>query len=128
MGTLRQDNPLAYTSWCAMRARCSDSDHASWPAYGGRGITVCAAWLVSFEAFLADMGERPSRAYSIERRNNDLGYDPSNCYWATAREQAANRSMPRWPNPSGFNVVGGSWLLGYSHPASHVYRLTVPAR
>lgn len=57
--------------------------------YGGRGITICKKWL-TFDNFLADMGERPNGKF-IERRDNDGNYEPSNCYWATSSEQARNR-------------------------------------
>ena len=74
-----------------MHARCSDPNNVRWSRYGGRGITVCARWN-TFENFLADMGER-SEGKSIERKNNDLGYSPDNCVWATNTEQLYNRSV-----------------------------------
>jgi len=74
-----------------MRQRCENPGNKSYPDYGGRGITVCEAWRASFEAFLADMGERPSRQHSIERNDNDRGYEPGNCRWALPTEQARNR-------------------------------------
>lgn len=80
-----------YRSWMSMKARCLDSDHDSYKWYGGRGITICDRWLASFEAFLADMGARPSLKHSIDRINNDGNYEPGNCRWATANEQAQNQ-------------------------------------
>ncbi len=58
--------------------------------YGGRGITVCKAWL-KFENFLADMGRRPTPAHTLERKNANKNYTPSNCVWATREAQARNR-------------------------------------
>ncbi|HXJ49638.1 MAG TPA: hypothetical protein VNF91_10765 [Candidatus Acidoferrum sp.] len=76
-----------------MKVRCYDVNSPPYPNYGGRGIRVCDRWLGSFEAFLADVGEAPSPDLSIERRDNDRGYEPGNVYWATDSEQNANKRM-----------------------------------
>jgi hypothetical protein len=86
-------NTPTYWSWNAMRSRCYDSRNASYPRYGGRGIAVCERWH-DFENFLADMGPRPSREYSIDRIDGDGNYEPSNCRWATRARQNANRRDP----------------------------------
>jgi hypothetical protein len=72
--------------------RCYNEEVRSYPLYGGRGIRVCDRWLASFEAFLGDMGLRPSRKHSLDRKNGELGYEPSNCRWATPNEQGRNTS------------------------------------
>ena len=82
-----------YQSWRAMIARCTKPNAAHFDDYGGRGIRVCERWF-SFADFLADMGERPAGT-SIERRDNDGNYEPGNCDWATATEQARNRRNSR---------------------------------
>lgn len=74
--------------WKAMRNRCNNPSTPRYKDYGGRGITVCQRW-DSFENFLADMGEAPE-GKSIDREDNDKGYEPGNCRWATPSEQNEN--------------------------------------
>ena len=88
-GTIDGKKTLAYTSWTAMKLRCLNPNFHAYHRYGGRGIKVCNRWLV-FENFLADMGERPS-GLTLDRRERDKDYEPSNCRWATRKEQANNR-------------------------------------
>jgi hypothetical protein len=86
--TGRKASPT-YNIWAQMVQRCTNPKHKDWRLYGGRGITVCDRWL-KFEDFLADMGEKPG-GLSIDRRDNDGNYEPGNCRWATAVEQANNK-------------------------------------
>jgi hypothetical protein len=79
-----------YRSWKGMLQRCSNPNHVAWKNYGGRGIRVCEQWINSFEAFLSDMGERPA-GKTLDRKDNDGNYEPSNCKWSTKGEQALNR-------------------------------------
>lgn len=79
-----------YNSWMNMRMRCYNPNHTRYEQWGGRGITVCDRWRDSFENFLADMG-KCSTGMSIDRINVNGNYEPGNCRWATASEQARNK-------------------------------------
>lgn len=78
-----------YYAWTAMKNRCLNSNSQLYHYYGGRGIKVCDRWL-NFKNFYEDMGE-PPKDLTLERINNDGNYEPSNCKWATMKEQCNNR-------------------------------------
>lgn len=80
-----------YKVWREMLRRCENPTHKRFHEWGGRGISVCDRWH-DFDLFLEDMGFRPSAAHSIERVDNDEGYAPNNCVWATRKQQANNQS------------------------------------
>lgn len=79
-----------YQVWADMKQRCLNPNNRSFRNYGARGIKVCKRWL-RFENFLKDMGERPAGRLTIERKNNNGGYTPANCVWATYAEQSRNK-------------------------------------
>lgn len=81
-----------YKIWQGIRTRCKNQNSRGYQKYGAAGVTICERWDNSFEAFFADMGPRPSKSHSIDRRDNDGNYEPSNCRWATPQEQSNNTS------------------------------------
>lgn len=84
-----------WTAWASMRQRCLRPSHPQYSSYGGRGIKICERWML-FENFLADMGTKPAappgmkRAFSLDRIDNERGYEPDNCRWATSTTQNNN--------------------------------------
>lgn len=90
-GTLASKHPLYHTH-ANMLDRCLNPNSTAFHNYGGRGITVCERWL-SFANFVVDMGPRPTPFHTLERKDNDDGYHPDNCAWATRTTQALNRRV-----------------------------------
>lgn len=84
-------HPL-YNTWILIRQRCLNKNNHAYDHYGGRGITICDRWQ-SFRNFAIDMGLKPSNDHSVDRIDNDLGYFPENCRWATVSEQRFNRRV-----------------------------------
>ncbi len=88
-------NTTEYRIWSGMIQRCTNPANPAYHNYGGRGITVCGRWQDSYEAFLADVGRRPSRTHTLDRIKNEVGYEPGNVRWATAKEQCRNMRKNR---------------------------------
>lgn len=101
--THRGSGSKEYTAWIHMKDRCYNITNRQYKDYGGRGITVCERWQ-SFSNFYEDMGKKPSKELSLERVDNNKGYNPDNCKWATASEQVINTRI-RKDNTSGVKGV-----------------------
>jgi hypothetical protein len=102
------NHPL-FNIWKQMKARCYNKNNESYHNYGKRNIRVSKSWYHSFEQFVEDMGERPSKYHSIERIDNDKGYCKSNCRWATAKEQAHNRRQNVFLTYKGETLTMSQW-------------------
>lgn len=94
-----------YKCWKGITQRCENIKDSAYHNYGGRGILICERWK-NFDNFYADMGEKPSPKHSIERNDVNGNYEPNNCRWATANEQARNKRISII-NTSG--VIGVNW-------------------
>jgi hypothetical protein len=101
---MRRANEKLYWVWADMLSRCRNPNHRQYKDYGGRGITVCDRWQASFSNFLSDMGMRPEGGM-LDRKENDLGYMPSNCRWATRTEQNSNRRNCIYVDDAGEKVT-----------------------
>ncbi len=82
--------PLEYAVWQMMMMRCNNKSHVAYHHYGGRGIKVCERWH-DFWKFVEDMGPRKDREWSLERKDPNKGYEPSNCIWLKKSLQGRNR-------------------------------------
>ena len=102
-------NSPEYHTWSLMRQRCYNRNCLRYPSHGGRGIGVCASWRVSFSAFYADMGKKPTLEHTLDRINNDGNYEPGNCRWATPREQANNTRRNLWYEHNGEKRTLAEW-------------------
>lgn len=111
-GTIKQKT---YQTWSGIIRRCANPNQTGFEHYGGRGIKVCDRWMESFENFLTDMGEPPSKRHSIERVDVNGNYEPSNCIWAMPDVQARNKRNVRQIEFNGRTMTIADWAreLGF---------------
>jgi hypothetical protein len=79
-----------YNSWAAMKARCLNPKASNYPWYGSKGVSVCKKWVDSFSEFYKDMGQKPGKSFTVDRIDPFGNYEPTNCQWATKKEQMNN--------------------------------------
>jgi len=119
-----------YCIWIKMKSRCLNTNDKSYLNYGGRGITVCDRWKESFEYFIADMGWRPNKNYSIERIDYNGNYCPENCKWIHKSEQSKNNRRVKLIEYNGFHYCLTDLCkllsLPYSTMRHRVYDLNIP--
>lgn len=128
-GYARTKKSPEYRAWVHMHQRCKNPKNASYQYYGGSGIKVCERWN-DFASFLADVGNRPTSAHSLDRLDSSGDYTPENCKWSTPAEQSRNRRgvikltingvslcMQEWSVASGTGVKAIRYRLGkgWSH-------------
>lgn len=115
-----------YYAWKGMNNRCYNEKYYLYHRYGGRGIKVCDRWLESFENFYEDMGDRPSNKYSLDRINNDGNYEPSNCRWATQKQQSSNKENNKWIEYGNKKMIQSEWAreLNIENKKLHYYLKT----
>lgn len=106
--------------WQQMQRRCYNPAHPYYACYGGRGIRVCERWRTSFQAFLADMGPRPSLAHTVDRIDANGHYEPSNCRWATPSQQARNMRTSRRITWRGTTQSMADWADELNIPAGSI--------
>lgn len=109
-----------YRAWAHVKERCSNPNCRQFKHYGGRGITMCERWACSYENFVSDMGRCPD-GFSIERINNDGNYEPSNCRWASQKEQCQNTRRCLFFTHNGRTQNLKQWATEFGHNYLKVY-------
>lgn len=125
-----------YAIWCGIKTRCNNKNSKAYPNYGGRGIKLCSRWN-DFSCFREDMGD-PPEGMSIDRIDNDKGYGPDNCRWASKKTQARNRrgrhmltalgktqSIAEWSDEVGLSITT-IWARVSAYGWSHERAVTQP--
>lgn len=113
-----------YKLWENIKTRCNNRNAPYYKHYGGRGIKICRRWANSFMLFLKDVGRRPGKGYSIDRIDNDGDYKPSNCRWATQKQQLRNRRGNRLVTINGETKTVAEWSeVSGNIPKTIEYRL-----
>lgn len=125
--TERKRDAAEFARYNAMRARCHNPNNIAYHNYGGRGIALCDRWLngdgerSGYECFLADMGPRPV-GMSLDRIDNNKGYSPPNCRWATRAEQHSNMRTNRIVYISGEGKTVAEWARHVGIPKHTILR------
>ena len=102
-----------YTVWSSMVQRCTNPLHKCFHNYGGRGITICGAWIASFAEFYRHIGARPTPKHTLERIDNEGGYTPGNVKWATRQDQLNNTRRTRKFTISGRTMSMKQWAMEF---------------
>lgn len=111
-----------YRTWAGVKRRCLNPHDRAYKAYGGSGITICKAWADSFAQFLQDMGAKPSPKHTIDRIDNNKGYEQGNCRWATPEQQWNNTSRNVWLEYQGQRKTVRQWATHLGITYQTLYR------
>jgi hypothetical protein len=103
------------------RARCHDPAHHNYRNYGARGIQMCKAWRDDYRVFLREMGRRPGEGYEIDRRDNEKGYEVSNCRWVPRAINVNNRRVTKFVTYKGETLPLMDWARRYGLTKSQLY-------
>lgn len=124
----------SYRTWAGIITRCHNPNCDEYHNYGGRGIAVCQGWRLSSSKFFLDMGEPPTEKHSIDRIENDRGYDcghcedcrsrnaTQNCRWSTPQEQSRNRRNSRIVTFNGQSLTISEWAEKLTIPSAVLYK------
>jgi len=110
-----------YGIWAGVKNRCYSPNSTSYPRYGGRGVVMCERWRDSFENFLSDVGYRPHSDMSLDRIDNDQGYEPGNVRWASPITQANNKRNTKYIDINGVTKPISDWCRELDVPKTTVY-------
>jgi hypothetical protein len=110
-----------YNIWAGIIQRCQNPKNPSFPRYGGRGISICEEWRLSFVAFLNHIGDRPSSEHTVDRIDGSKGYIPGNVRWATDYEQAQNKASTMWITAFGETRCLSEWARISGIPVLTIY-------
>lgn len=125
---------IEFSTWLRMKGRTNNPNNKKFKNYGARGIRVCKYWFDSFEAFYRDMGSRPGKNYSIERKDNNANYScghceecitngwSANCRWATNSEQAFNKTTSVFYTFDGKTMTIAEWAKETGIPYLCIYK------
>ena len=104
-----QEGTKLYKTWQGVKRRCLNRRSADYPRYGARGIGVHEDWVSNFVAFALHVGEPPTLKHSIDRIDNDKGYEPGNVRWALPKAQANNTARNRILVCDGESLTVSQW-------------------
>jgi hypothetical protein len=115
-------NSKEYSTWSAMKVRCTHTKAKDFDRYGGKGIWICDEWVNSFETFFKHVGFAPTAQHSIDRIDNKKGYEPNNVRWATKTQQQRNKNNSVFvtDGTNVFHINDVATKLGISKGAAHL--------